>query len=665
MQSNIDRSSDIIFEWIPYDQFKDIKEIDKGVNVYSAIWKNGPLYYKKRTIFGKNKYVKSYTYSINYIYLSKLYGISQDPKTRDYILVFKHKTIDIMDTMKIITNWTSGNEKIDNLIQKMRLKFNETSNILFEWIPYDQFNNIKVIGRDEFATIYSAIWSDGPLHYDNYRFKYTRNMNEKVILKCLYNSYNSQNILDLNEVEVSSNKIYGVSQNSDTNDYIIVFIDGFHCRNCGKQFTQIYNKWCKQCQLSNLKNITIWASGNEKIDSFIQKMQLKINASWNIIFEWIPFEQFNDVKEIKSDDLTSISSAMWKNGQLYYDNNKYEYARNQNTKVKSYYSINRNSYMPEVLYGISQNPDTKDYILVFKATAIRHAVKIFTNWTSGNEKIDDLIQEMRLNFNGPSDILFEWIPYNKFNSVEVKSSPIKTHGVTQNSDTKDYIIVSQNECRCEKCGKLYTYINLKWCKQCQRSYSKTIIIWTSGNEKIDNLIQEIQSKINITFEWIPYNQFKHIKEIGKDVRVYKAIWKDGSLCYDNNKNEYARNQNEEVSLKCLYGSQNLTYTNNILLNEVISYYSNNQDYSMPGIYGISQNPDTNDFILVFQHYKTTTIRYTMKILANWISGNEKIDELIQKMQLKIHERSDTVFEWISYTIFLNKNKMKIRLSIKK
>ncbi|PKC03741.1 hypothetical protein RhiirA5_503234 [Rhizophagus irregularis] len=86
---------------------------------------------------------------------------------------------------------------------------------------------------------------------------------------------------------------------------------------------------------------------------------------------------------------------------------------------------------------------------------------------------------------------------------------------------------------------------------------------------------------------------------------------------------------------------------------------------MPGIYGISQNPDTNDFILVFQHYKTTTIRYTMKILANWISGNEKIDELIQKMQLKIHERSDTVFEWISYTIFLNKNKMKIRLSIKK
>ena len=71
--------------------------------------------------------------------------------------------------------------------------------------------------------------------------------------------------------------IYGVSQNSDTNDYImhVVFIDEFHCQNCDKQFTQVYNK----CQLSNLKNITIRASRNEKIDIFIQKMQYSINRN--------------------------------------------------------------------------------------------------------------------------------------------------------------------------------------------------------------------------------------------------------------------------------------------------------------------------------------------------------------------------------------------------
>jgi hypothetical protein len=41
------------------------------------------------------------------------------------------------------TNWTSENEKIDNLIQGMRLRIDYPSDIVFEWIPYDQFIDIK------------------------------------------------------------------------------------------------------------------------------------------------------------------------------------------------------------------------------------------------------------------------------------------------------------------------------------------------------------------------------------------------------------------------------------------------------------------------------------------------------------------------------------------
>ncbi|GBB83206.1 hypothetical protein RclHR1_00100010 [Rhizophagus clarus] len=662
MQRNIDRPSDIIFEWIPYDQFENIKELDKSVNVHSAIWKDGPLYYKDRIIFSEKKYVREQNKSVilkclynsriitnvflnevklyhsknnNNHHMPRLYGITQDPKTKDYIL-------------------------IDGIIQQMRLNYNNLNDILFEWIPYDQFNNVNVIIREnELVTIYSAIWSNGPLHYDIHKSKYMRNKNEKVLLKCLFNSHN---ILDkfLNELKASSHKIYGVSQDPDTNDYIIVFIDGFHCQNCGKLFTQVYNKW-----------------------------------------------------------------SIWKDGPLYYDNNKYEYARKQNTKIilkhlcnsrnitnaflnkiESYYLSNHNSYMPEVLYGISRNPDTKDYILVFKTTAIRHAVKIFTNWTSGNEKIDDLIQEMQLSFNEQSDVLFEWIPYNQFNNVkvirddefsttrsaiwsdgplyydtykfkytrnknesvilksphnsqnideflnEIKSSPLKMYGISQNSDS-NYFIVVRDECRCDKCGKLFTDTNLKLCKPCQRRCLKNITIWTSRNEKINKLIQKIQSKINMAFEWIPYNQFKNVKEIGKNVRVNKAIWRDGPLYYDNIKGEYERSRNEEVYLKCLYGSRNFTHISDIFLNEVTSYYSNNQYYSVPGIYGISQNPVTNDYMLVFQYCKPIAIRYTMKILTNWISENIKIDELIQKMQLKINEQGDTVFEWIPYNQFNN------------
>src|SRR5204862_436844 len=72
------------------------------------------------------------------------------------------------------TNLTSGNEKIDNFIQEMQLKINEYSDIVVEWIPYNQFSDIKEIGRGGFATVYSAIWKDGPLKYDKEKEKYVK-----------------------------------------------------------------------------------------------------------------------------------------------------------------------------------------------------------------------------------------------------------------------------------------------------------------------------------------------------------------------------------------------------------------------------------------------------------------------------------------------------------
>jgi hypothetical protein len=96
-------------------------------------------------------------------------------------------------------NWTSGNEKIDEFIQEMQLKINRYPDIIVEWIPYNQFNNIKEIGKDDFTTLYSAIWMDGPIKYDFKEKKGKRIPNKKVSLKCLYNS---QNNIDefLNEV---------------------------------------------------------------------------------------------------------------------------------------------------------------------------------------------------------------------------------------------------------------------------------------------------------------------------------------------------------------------------------------------------------------------------------------------------------------------------------
>ena len=82
----------------------------------------------------------------------------------------------------------------------MQLKIDHPWDIVFEWIPYNQFSDIKEIGRGGFATVYSAIWKDGPLKYNKNKGKYVKSSpNYKVALKCLHNSQNITNEF-LNEV---------------------------------------------------------------------------------------------------------------------------------------------------------------------------------------------------------------------------------------------------------------------------------------------------------------------------------------------------------------------------------------------------------------------------------------------------------------------------------
>ena len=99
----------------------------------------------------------------------------------------------------------------------------------------------------------------------------------------------------------------------------MVLYDGF-CKNCSEKYTHINYKWCKPCQTDNLKeNVTNWTSGNEKIDGFIQEMQLKINHRNDIVFEWIPYDQFSDIEEIGRGGFATVYSAIWRDGPLDYD----------------------------------------------------------------------------------------------------------------------------------------------------------------------------------------------------------------------------------------------------------------------------------------------------------------------------------------------------------
>jgi hypothetical protein len=78
---------------------------------------------------------------------------------------------------KLFKNLTSGNDNIDILIERWR---NHLKDYLFEFIPYNQFDNIKKISGDNYAM---ATWKDGPLNY--YNKKWSRELNKNVYLKLL------------------------------------------------------------------------------------------------------------------------------------------------------------------------------------------------------------------------------------------------------------------------------------------------------------------------------------------------------------------------------------------------------------------------------------------------------------------------------------------------
>jgi hypothetical protein len=59
-------------------------------------------------------------------------------------------------------------------------------NTIIEWIPYNQFNEIKKTGNNNS----SAIWKDGPLCYYS-SMDSTRDSNKKAVLKCLHDSQNT------------------------------------------------------------------------------------------------------------------------------------------------------------------------------------------------------------------------------------------------------------------------------------------------------------------------------------------------------------------------------------------------------------------------------------------------------------------------------------------
>ena len=145
-----------------------------------------------------------------------------------------------------------------------------------------------------------------------------------------------------------------------------------------------------------------------------------------------------------------------------------------------------------------------------------------------------------------------------------------------------FIIEPEDEIyhECNKCYKKRRFLkkNNQICIIC---YQAKLLYKPSGNKTIDEFIKDTQINFiqeSSRMKFVPYNQFKDIKEISKGgfSRVYKATWIDGPIKngWENwNKVEqrYRREANKQVALKKLNNSKNITSKE---LNEVqnISYF---------------------------------------------------------------------------------------------
>jgi hypothetical protein len=84
-------------------------------------------------------------------------------------------------------SWTSGNDNVDNLIQKCQMETNVPYKII-EWIPYDNLKDIKYLTRGGFSEIYTANWINGEYEeWDSKNQQLIRHGSMNVVLKSLEN----------------------------------------------------------------------------------------------------------------------------------------------------------------------------------------------------------------------------------------------------------------------------------------------------------------------------------------------------------------------------------------------------------------------------------------------------------------------------------------------
>ncbi|GES73683.1 kinase-like domain-containing protein [Rhizophagus clarus] len=187
--------------------------------------------------------------------------------------------------------------------------------------------------------------------------------------------------------------------NSETNYEKKCHMKFGRCKECCRIIKGYYG--CLFCnQMRFKRKFDRWYSGNTEIDELIRYHQISARDLNNIL-EWIPYDKFTDIKYIAEGGFAKVYSATWTDGFIInWDQESNNWKRSgaykvalkvlKNSRDMSLDFINEIKNLTKIpnncegiikSYGITQDPITSNYALVFKLEDcdLRHCLRQYFN----------------------------------------------------------------------------------------------------------------------------------------------------------------------------------------------------------------------------------------------------------------------------------------------